>query len=132
MLPAMSAAGVTSKDGFQTSMPSAATRFPSTCVISDAGLSSMTMSAPFPVDGSKVLSGAATKNGTLWYLAETARLYVPILLAVSPLSATRSAPTTTASTFPLAMSAAAAESQMRVPGIFSKAISYAVSRAPWL
>ena len=54
MIPAMSDPGVTSKDGFQTSMPSAATRVPETCVISDAGRSSMTMSAPFPVVGSSV------------------------------------------------------------------------------
>ena len=74
MIPAMSAAGVTSNDGFQTSMPSAATRFPRLWVISVAGLSSMTISAPFAVDGSRVLTGAATKNGTSWYAAETARL----------------------------------------------------------
>jgi hypothetical protein len=92
----------------------------------------MTISAPVFVAGSRVEMGAATKKGTPWYAHEMARLYVPILFAVSPLSATRSAPTTTASTFFFAISAAATESQINVPGIFSKAISYAVRRAPWL
>jgi hypothetical protein len=74
MIPAIRHAGVTSKEGFQTPMPSAATRAPRTCVISSAGRSSMTMSAPFFVLGSSVDTGAATKNGTPWYAQETARL----------------------------------------------------------
>lgn len=49
---------------------------------------------------------------------------------VSPLAAMRSAPTTTASTLPAAMRAAAAESQIRVEGRPSCTSSYAVRRAP--
>jgi len=52
------------------------------------------------------------------------------LLAVSPLAATLSAPTTMASTLPCAIRAAAAESQMRVAGKPSCISSYAVKRAP--
>ena len=55
---------------------------------------------------------------------------MPILLAVSPLAATLSAPTTTASTLPAAISEAAAESAMSVPGRLSWTNSYAVKRAP--
>ena len=55
---------------------------------------------------------------------------MPILFAVSPLAAMRSAPTTTASTFPAAMSAAAALSAIRVAGRPSCTSSYAVSLAP--
>ena len=64
MIPSMSDPGVTSKLGFHTSIPSAATRVPNECVTSVDGRSSMTMSAPVAVFASSVVDGAATKNGT--------------------------------------------------------------------
>lgn len=57
-------------------------------------------------------------------------MFLPILLAVSPLAATRSAPVQMASTFPQAMREAAAESQIKVEGIFSVTTSYAVNLEP--
>ena len=62
--------------------------------------------------------------------ALTASDSVPILLAVSPLAATRSAPVTTASTRPAASSAPAALSATSVAGRPSCTSSYAVSREP--
>lgn len=91
------------------------------------------MSAPLAVSASSVVHGAATKKGMPWCAQLIASAYVPILFAVSPLFATRSAPTTTASTAPLAISAAAALSTTSVAGVRPSATSsYAVSRAPWL
>jgi hypothetical protein len=90
------------------------------------------MRLPSRSSGSSVVVGAATKKGMSWKAAATASEKVPTLLAASPLAATRSAPTTTASTRPDAISAAAAESHSRVAGSPSWASSYAVSRAPWL
>ena len=55
---------------------------------------------------------------------------MPILLAVSPFAAILSAPTTTASTLPCAISAAAAESTTSVAGRPAWTSSYAVSRDP--
>ncbi|QSS57398.1 hypothetical protein I7I53_11557 [Histoplasma capsulatum var. duboisii H88] len=110
IIPSTSAAGVTSNAGFHTPIPSAATvivsiapspfpfpssptRGPRILVTSFSGRSSITISAPVFVFISMVVRGAATRNLTPWYFASTARPYVPILLAVSPLAATRSAPT---------------------------------------
>ncbi|KAG5288380.1 hypothetical protein I7I50_01627 [Histoplasma capsulatum G186AR] len=108
IIPSTSAAGVTSNAGFHTPIPSAATvivsiapspfpssptRGPRIFVTSFSGRSSITISAPVFVFISMVVRGAATRNLTPWYFASTARPYVPILLAVSPLAATRSAPT---------------------------------------
>ena len=132
MMPAMSSPGVTSKEGFHTVYAFGGDAGPER--VGDLGGRAILdddVGAALR-GGIEVEMGAATKKGTPWCLHETARLWVPILLAVSPLSATRSAPTTTASTLPWDMRLAAAESQMSVPGIFSKAISYAVRRAPWL
>ena len=57
--------------------------------------------------------------------------YVPTLLAVSPLAATRSAPTRTTSTSPRAIRGPAATSAISVCGTPAWASSQAVSRAPW-
>ena len=62
--------------------------------------------------------------------ASAASAYVPILFAVSPFAAMRSAPVTTAPTLPDAISAPAAESTISVAGMPSRANSHAVSRAP--
>ena len=56
---------------------------------------------------------------------------MPILLAVSPLAAIRSAPTTTIWTLPSFMTWAAMLSQIRVTGMPRRWSSQAVSRAPW-
>lgn len=148
IIASISDAGVTSKAGFHTSIPGAAMRIvsifkgpvassstgPLIFVTSEAGRSSMTISSPDLVSRSIVVRGAATRNFTPWCFARTAKPYVPILFAVSPLAATRSAPTTIAniSLFLLARSAAAIESVISVDGILSCTNSNAVSRAPWL
>jgi len=56
---------------------------------------------------------------------------VPILLAVSPFATIRSAPTTTASTLPERIKAAAIESVIKVAGMPSSTSSVAVSRPPY-
>ena len=56
---------------------------------------------------------------------------MPILFATSPLAAIRSAPTTTRSTSPAAISEPAAESAITEYGIPNCSSSHAVSRAPW-
>jgi hypothetical protein len=56
--------------------------------------------------------------------------YVPILFAVSPLRAMRSAPTTTAATFLARIVAAAAPSTIKVAGTPAAASSKVVKRAP--
>ena len=56
---------------------------------------------------------------------------MPILLAVSPFAAMRSAPVITMSTSPAAMREAAAESTMTACGIPTASSSNAVKRAPW-
>ena len=58
-------------------------------------------------------------------------MYVPTLLAVSPLAATRSAPTRTTSTSPRAIRCPAATSGSSVCGTPAWASSQVVSRAPW-
>ena len=78
-----------------------------------------------------LLVGAATKNGTDAACAARASGYVPILLAVSPLRAIRSAPTTTQPIRPLASREAAATSGSRVTGMPSCKSSQAVSLEPW-
>ena len=77
MMPDIKLAGVTSNAGFQTEIPDAATCSPSPpCVFSNSfgDLSSITISPPDERDKSTEVSGAATKNGMLWYFALTARL----------------------------------------------------------
>lgn len=69
-------------------------------------------------------SSSSVQRPCVWPLAQRT------LLAVSPLATTRSAPTTTASTRPAAMSAAAALSTSSVAGRPSCTSSNAVSRAP--
>lgn len=59
-IPAMRCAGVTSKEGFHTPIPGAATCCPLKWVISSAGRCSITMLAPDGVAGSSVVRGAAT------------------------------------------------------------------------
>ena len=56
---------------------------------------------------------------------------MPILFATSPFAAMRSAPTTTRSTSPAAISEPAAESAITLYGISNCSSSQAVSRAPW-
>lgn len=87
-------AGVTSNAGFQHFISFGAL---DVAINSSPGRSSMGIDFPVGSVVSQLVNGAATKNGTLWYFAIILRLYVPILLAVSPLAHTRSAPTTTAS-----------------------------------
>lgn len=58
--------------------------------------------------------------------------YVPILLAVSPLAVTLSAPTTAAEILREFIKAETALSHINVAGIFSCNNSYAVNLAPWL
>jgi len=55
---------------------------------------------------------------------------VPILFAVSPLAAMRSAPTTTHCTAPLFIRCAAAESAISFAGMPSRVSSHIVRRAP--
>jgi hypothetical protein len=64
-----------------------------------------------------LLVGAATMNGMRKWWASTATPRVPILLATSPLAATRSVPTSTARTFPSRITVAAMLSQMTVTGM---------------
>src|ERR671934_144871 len=63
--------------------------------------------------------------------ASTASGYVPILFATSPFAAIRSAPTTTASTSPPAISEPAITSATSVHGMPSRSSSQAVRRLPW-
>jgi hypothetical protein len=56
---------------------------------------------------------------------------VPILLAVSPFRAIRSAPTMAQSIFPSPKTRAAALSQITVTSIPARESSQLVSRAPW-
>lgn len=77
MMPAIRLAGVTSNAGFQTEIPDAATCSPSPpceCNNSFGDLSSIIISCPEERAKSTEVSGAATKNGMLWYFALTARL----------------------------------------------------------
>ena len=77
MIPLIISAGVTSKAGFQTAIPEAATCSPSpprACNTSLGDLSSMTISSPEVMDKSMEVSGAATRNGILWCFAQRARL----------------------------------------------------------
>ena len=103
-------AGVTSKAGLIAVAPSGVVRTPWNEHTSAAPRSSIGMWLPVGVPGSTVVSGATTRNGTPACAAASDSAKVPILLAVSPLAAIRSAPTTTASTPPRASVAAAAES----------------------
>lgn len=68
MMPDIKLAGVTSKAGFQTAIPDAATCSPSPPRVynnSFGDLSSITISCPDERDKSMEVRGAATKNGTL-------------------------------------------------------------------
>ena len=118
----MSSAGVTSNAGFNAGKRA---------FTSPGSRSSIGISAPVAVSGSIVDVGATTKNGTWCRAATTASGYVPILLAVSPLAAIRSAPTKMQSTSPRASKLPAAESATTVCGMPSASSSHAVSRAPW-
>ena len=89
------------------------------------------MADPSGVSRSTDDSGAQTTNGMPWRAARTASVYVPILFAVSPFAAIRSAPTRITSTSPPAMSGPAAMSGMSVWGTPACLSSHAVSRAPW-
>ena len=91
---------------------------------------SMWIWEPSAVARSTVDHGAATTNGMPASRAASARLTDPILLAVSPLRAIRSAPMSTASTRPRRIVDAAAPSAWTTYGICSWASSQAVSRAP--
>ena len=91
----------------------------------------MGMRPPSGVERSSVEVGAATITGMPCSRASTASPYVPILLAVSPFAAMRSAPTTTWDTAPEAIIVAAMLSVMSVCGMPSRASSQAVRRAPW-
>ena len=74
--------------------------------------------------------GPATTNGIPAACAASACAYVPTLLATSPLAATRSQPTITASTSPRRMSPAAAPSTSSSCGMPARRSSQIVSRAP--
>src|SRR5262249_45740004 len=63
--------------------------------------------------------------------ASTATVYVPILLATSPLAAMRSAPTTIAPILPCRIIAPAMLSEITVVGMLSFINSQAVRREPW-
>jgi len=104
-----SSAGVMSKAKFSALVPSGAAG----TVISSARRRSSGMRSPLAVAGSIVDSGAATTNGIPARRAASASEYVPILLATSPLAATRSAPTTTASAMPWLIMKGAAPSHTR-------------------
>src|SRR5665648_1304496 len=65
-----------------------------------------------------------------WACANTATEYVPILFAVSPFAAIRSAPTITRSTLPCCIKYPAILSAINVTGIFSRRSSREVRRAP--
>ncbi len=125
-----SAAGVTSKAGLRVRVPGIVRSCPAAARTSSGSRSSIAMSRPVGVLGSIVEVGPATTNGMPAARAASARPYVPTLLATSPLAATRSQPTITASTAPAAIRPAAAESTTSSCGISSLASSYTVSRAP--
>ena len=99
-MPVISSAGVTSKAGLQTAVPGgrdAPGRGPP--VPRRACRSSIGIASPSAVARSTAASGAQTKNGTPWRAASDGqRDTCPTLFAVSPLAATRSAPTRIAST----------------------------------
>ena len=97
-------AGVTSKTGFHTRVPSGAMRCPAMLQSSAASRSSMGMEWPSAQSASTVPLGATTITFTPNARAQAAKVSVPILLAVSPLAATRSAPTMTQSSAPEAIS----------------------------
>jgi hypothetical protein len=59
-MPVMSSAGVTSNEGFRTSVPGGAMRMPRNSVTSSARRSSISMAAPSGVARSTVLVGAQT------------------------------------------------------------------------
>src|SRR6266496_4084785 len=98
-----SSAGVMSKAGLKPRAPSGAIRTSPMDSTSSCDLSSIVTASPLGVSASTVDSGAATTKGTPPRAAASASGNVPTLLTTSPLAATRSAPTTTASTMPRAM-----------------------------
>src|SRR2546425_6743996 len=83
---------------------------PATVFTSSGERCSMGIPSPSASEGSMVDEGAAQYSGTPWWRASTAREYVPILFAKSPLAAMRSAPTRTRSTCARRMSEPAAAS----------------------
>mmetsp|Transcript_9702 Transcript_9702/g.21881 ORF Transcript_9702/g.21881 Transcript_9702/m.21881 type:complete len:216 (+) Transcript_9702:11-658(+) len=116
IIPVIYSAGVTSNAGFQHAISLGA---PLLSIISPAGRSSISILSPLSNSTSNVVNGLATKNSTPISLAMMANENVPILLAVSPLAQTRSAPTTQASAPLVLRYDAAIESHINVPFIFS-------------
>ena len=127
----MSADGVTSKAGFIARVPSGATGRSLNDTTSSAPRSSISISAPVGVARSIVDSGATTTNGTPACCAPRARLNVPILFAVSPFAAMRSAPVTTTSASDRARRNGPAESTITSWGAPIRCSSHAVRRVPW-
>ena len=123
-------AGVTSKARFNARAPRGAVATPPSASTSSSSRTSISMPSPDSVAGSSVDSGAATTNGTPARAAASASGYVPILLAVSPLAAIRSAPTTTTSARPRAITVGPAESTTIWWSIPSSVSSNAVKRDP--
>ena len=121
---------MTSKAGLAAAVPSGAVATPASDTTSSVPRSSMAMPAPSGVAASTVDSGATTMNGTPAWRAPSASENVPILLAVSPLAATRSAPVSTTSASPLASMNGPAESTSRRWGAPIRSSSQAVRRAP--
>mmetsp|Transcript_31394 Transcript_31394/g.77796 ORF Transcript_31394/g.77796 Transcript_31394/m.77796 type:complete len:246 (+) Transcript_31394:793-1530(+) len=131
MMPVRKRAGVTSKAGLNTCVPSGAIDAPPlTRSISSELLSSMTMSWPVGMVRSMVEVGTHAYTGMPCACAAIARLNVPILLATSPLAATLSAPKTTASTLPWYMRRPLAPSTIRWWGILLSRNSQHVNLAP--
>lgn len=80
-----------SKAGLKTGTLDGAVRTPEICLTSSGSRSSIGISAPHLTFVSNVDKGAVTKNGMSKAFAKIARPYVPILFAVSPFFAIRSA-----------------------------------------
>src|SRR5882672_4805570 len=127
----MHLAGVTSKAGFRAVKPSGATGTPRIRTTSDGSRSSITIPAPLAVAGSIVEDGATTTKGMPASRAASARPSVPILFAVSPFRAIRSAPTSTPWIPSRRIEWAAAESTIKRAGTRARRSSHAVRRAPW-
>ena len=125
-----SAAGVTSNAGLRHGVPASVSSAPPAWRTSSASRSSISISSPLAIAASIVDVGPATTNGIPAARAASAWAYVPTLLATSPLAATRSQPTMTASTSPRRMSPAAAPSTSSSWGMPARRSSQIVSRAP--
>src|SRR5213078_1705956 len=126
----ISSAGVTSNAGLRTATSGSVIRPPPGRRTSSASRSSISISSPLGSAGSTDDVGPATTKGIPAARAASAWAYVPTLLATSPLAATRSQPTITASISPRRMRPAAAPSTASVTGMPSRVNSQTVSRAP--